>query len=49
MTEFSDEEILKIPDTEFACTLAYRYFGDKHLFTQKIKDKTIRQKMLRKV
>lgn len=44
---FSDDEILKISDTDFEHTLAYKYYGDKHLFVQKIKDKAIRQKMLR--
>ena len=46
---FSDEEILNIPDDLFQQTLAYRYYGNKILFVRKIKDLTIRQKMLREI
>lgn len=43
----SEQEILQMSDEVFRQTLAYRAYGSKKLFIQKIKDPTIRQKMLR--
>jgi len=45
----TDENILDISDELFETTLAYNIFGNKQIFISKIKDETIRYKMLKNI
>lgn len=42
----TDDEIMRMDDEVFMQTQAYRAFGTKQMFIQKIRDITMRRKML---